>query len=138
MWQAGVRTFTCWETASQRLLQSQTGTSSGSDEVTEAQLKTSGLGEQIFLYATLPCGGILLGLVLGHLPERGQPQWGCSAWWQQHEATGAVSNRRPLPSAATVCCAGLHLATAHAGPQNRPFPPPSVSVAPAASSLTSR
>lgn len=29
--------------------------------------------------ATLTCSGIPLGLLMGHLPEGGQPQWGCAA-----------------------------------------------------------
>lgn len=56
-------------------------------------VQVSSIGEPVFLYATLTCG-IPPGLELGHLPEGGQPQWGCSVCCQalckQHEATGQV------------------------------------------------
>lgn len=75
--------------------------------------------------------------MLGHLPERGQPQWGCSAWWQQHEATGAVSNRRPAQASAQ-CCNRLLRRPPPPNRTHRPFSPPLVSAGPTASSLTSR
>lgn len=49
-----------------------------------------------FLYATSSCGGIPLGLVLGHLPEGGQPQWLCATVASSHRASCAC-NRWPGP-----------------------------------------
>lgn len=51
---------------------------------------------RVFLYATSACGGIPLGLVLGHLPEGGQPQWRCATVASSHRASCAC-NRWPEP-----------------------------------------
>lgn len=48
-------------------------------DVSHETRQASSIGEPLFLCATFTCGGIPLGLVLGHLPEGGQPQWGCQA-----------------------------------------------------------
>lgn len=53
------------------------------------------LGNRSFFTQPWLCGGIPPGLVLGHLPEGGQPQWGCAAWCQALCSSSMKPQGRP-------------------------------------------